>query len=184
MWDCSKLVQQQRFAGVYVTIAQQLVWDGIIFVRQGTFYREEKGKKRKCQFSRTLLGNKSYVDSPVQPSILLTSWPTFHARHCYTNPCLFFASFTVCCAVCCKRGLSRRNIPVQNTHSWRPSVQSSTNSLFRFRSLPSPDRCANWRSKYKEIFPNLVPWQKQALVRNKHASNWLSREWACVMHSY
>jgi len=32
-----KLVQQQRFAGVYVTIAQQLVWDGIIFVRQGVY---------------------------------------------------------------------------------------------------------------------------------------------------
>lgn len=109
MWDCSKLVQQQRFAGVYVTIAQQLVWDGIIFVRQGTFYREERGKKRKCQFSRTLLGDKSYVDSPVLPSILLTSWPTFHARHCYTNPCLFLPPLPYA-ALCAVKGVYQGGI--------------------------------------------------------------------------
>ena len=58
MWDCSKLVQQQRFAGVYVTIAQQLVWDGIIFVRQGTFYREEKGKKEEVSILEDVAGEQ------------------------------------------------------------------------------------------------------------------------------
>lgn len=71
--------------------------------------RRKRKKKRKCQFSRTLLGNKSYVDSPVQPSILLTSWPTFHARHCYTNPCLFLPPLPYA-ALCAVKGVYQGGI--------------------------------------------------------------------------